>query len=100
LPSDGILDLTQDPAEPKIVSSGLATVREQPYDPSKDREKIRGMIALILTICLIAIVLFTLIMILTGVDIEKTKDTLELILSPVVGLVGAVTGFYFGEKQK
>ncbi len=58
------------------------------------------MIALILTICLIAIVLFTLIMILTGVDIEKTKDTLELILSPVVGLVGAVTGFYFGEKQK
>lgn len=87
--------MTQDP-----VSPGLATIKDKPYDPSKDREKIRGIIALILVCCLFTIVLFALILILTRVDIEKIKDTLELILSPVVGLVGAVTGFYFGEKQK
>ena len=95
MPSETELDLTQDP-----VSPGLATVGDKPFDPSKDREQVRGKIALILTWCLVGIVAVSLILILTRVSIDKIKDTLELILSPIVGLVGAVTGFYFGEKHK
>jgi hypothetical protein len=98
--AESVLDLTQAPENSKTASPGLAVFRDKPYDPSQDREKIRGRIALILTCCLVGIVAVSLILILTLVDIEKIKDTLEIILSPVVGLVGAVTGFYFGEKHK
>ena len=33
-------------------------------------------------------------------DIEALKSLLEIIFAPIVGLVGAVTGFYFGEKSR
>jgi len=82
------------------------------YDPAQDREKVRGQVALVLTWCLVGIVtamttagLATTVWCLHGGDC--TDATLELkaiaslatmVLTPLVGLVGAVTGFYFGEK--
>jgi hypothetical protein len=32
-------------------------------------------------------------------DLKSIRSVIELILTPLVGLVGAVTGFYFGEKS-
>jgi len=32
-------------------------------------------------------------------DIQNIKDIMELILSPTIGLVGAVVGFYFGSSE-
>ena len=32
--------------------------------------------------------------------VEDLRSVLELIISPVIGIVGAVTGFYFGEKSR
>ena len=33
-------------------------------------------------------------------NIDALKALLEIIFAPIVGLVGAVTGFYFGEKSR
>ena len=33
------------------------------------------------------------------VDLKSMRSVIELVLTPLVGLVGAVTGFYFGEKS-
>jgi len=85
---------------------------EGQYDPSKDRELIRGHVALILTWCLVGIVavlsvagLVTSVACMSGATCQpatielKTISTLAtIVLTPLVGLVGAVTGFYFGEK--
>ena len=33
-------------------------------------------------------------------SMEQVKTIIELLLTPLVGLVGAVTGFYFGEQSR
>jgi hypothetical protein len=33
------------------------------------------------------------------IELKSVRVIIELILTPLVGLVGAVTGFYFGEKS-
>jgi hypothetical protein len=86
---------------------------EKPYDPAPDRENVRGTIALALVSTLVGVIG---VVVLAGLLIETacySKDActpetielktiskmLELILTPLIGLVGAVTGFYFGEKS-
>jgi hypothetical protein len=43
---------------------------------------------------------FVFVMPINGANIETLKSLLEIIFAPIVGLVGAVTGFYFGEKSR
>jgi hypothetical protein len=35
-----------------------------------------------------------------GVSIADLKEIVETLIAPVIGVVGAVTGFYFGERQR
>jgi hypothetical protein len=92
-------DLTSDPKE-KEAAPGLARPPSFPYDPSHDREKKRGHIAMTLVCLLFAIVAASFVYILFRLcDIETLKSLLEIVFAPIVGLVGAVTGFYFGEKS-
>jgi negative regulator of sigma E activity len=86
---------------------------EKPYDPLPERENIRGQIAQWLIWTLVGVVAcVVLTAILTTVnclqkdscadqalDLSALRTVVELILTPLVGLVGAVTGFYFGEKS-
>ncbi len=72
----------------------------QRYDPSEDRERKRGQIALILVgllagLCVVAVLLGTTV---NDTRAASLKAVLELVFGPIVGLAGAVTGFYFGEK--
>ncbi len=70
------------------------------YDPARDREKVRGRIAVGLT-ALFGI----LVLVLLGATIggSLTLDDLAklagVLLSPVSGLLGAVTGFYYGAQS-
>jgi hypothetical protein len=97
------LDLTVKPGEVESAA-GLSRLEQKPYDPAPEREKKRGLIALVLVAALCGIIVlafaFVFVMPVTTTNIEALKSVLEIIFAPIVGLVGAVTGFYFGEKSR
>jgi hypothetical protein len=97
------LDLTLRPGEAED-SAGLSLPREKPYDPAPEREQKRGLIALVLvfSLCGIIVLAFAFVFVMPGssANIDALKSLLEIIFAPIVGLVGAVTGFYFGEKSR
>jgi hypothetical protein len=78
----------------------LGEYESQPYDPEPEREKLRGWIALILVGLLVAVVVFAFLTLWFGEAAHQSdlKALLDLIIAPIVGVVGAVTGFYFGGK--
>lgn len=109
-------DLTEINPAPAGVSSPSDVIQsptEEPYDPAPARENVRGMIALLLVWTLVAVVALVMIVgIVTAygchlkesctpetADLKSIRAVIELVLTPLVGLVGAVTGFYFGEKS-
>ena len=94
--SNSPLDLTTDKklgdvAGPDVVS----------YNPAQDREKVRGWMAGALIALLIGLMCFLCFAILGGMvkvtDLDKIVAT---ILTPIMGVVGTVIGFYFGEKSR
>ena len=99
---DGVeqLDLTATPGETQIESTPFRP-KTAPYDPAPEREKIRGSIALILVWLLVGLVAALFLSVwFFGTDLTNIKTILELVLAPIIGLVGAITGFYYGEKSK
>jgi len=114
------------PGEPDLNTLGATTaaagaappatpgeIVEKPYDPTADRETIRGTIALALVralVCVIAAVVLTGLVTAYAchggsacnaetMDLKSIRAVIEMVLTPLIGLVGAVTGFYFGEKS-
>ena|SRR5215468_8476239 len=93
------LDLVSSEAAAPAGASYAPTTA--PYDPSRQREHVRAGIAYALIGLLIAIILFSFgLLLFSTKGFDEVKGMLELVLAPVVGLVGAVTGFYYGEKSK
>jgi hypothetical protein len=97
------LDLTTR-AEEKEASPGLSNVPLVPWDPGPDREKKRGHIANVLIYVLAGMVVLSFVYIFVELwigksEIDNLKAMLEILFAPIIGLVGAVTGFYFGEKK-
>jgi len=98
-----------------VTESGqprVGPVETKPYDPTRDRENIRGQIALWLVWTLVGLIAATFLFAAGTVltcgsascnnqtkDLEAVKVVVQLLLTPLVGLVGAVAGFYFGEKS-
>jgi hypothetical protein len=95
------------------VAIPAGRIVEKPYDPAPDRENIRGTIARTLVWTLVGVIAAV---ILTGlatvvachakdacstetIELKTIRAVIELVLTPLIGLVGAVTGFYFGEKS-
>lgn len=95
------------------MTSPDSTIRDRSYDPAQDRETTRGSIALKLVWTLVGVIGGAMLMALvtTGIcswknactvetaNLSALKVILEVVLTPLIGLVGAVTGFYFGEKS-
>jgi hypothetical protein len=86
--------------------------KEKPFDPSPARENIRGQVALWLIWTLVGVIALVVVsaIVMAGIclniacsdkaiELAPLRTVVELILTPLVGLVGAVTGFYFGEKS-
>lgn len=104
--------LDEKPGEPGRDVGGPG-VADTSYNPAKDREKKRGQIAMLLVWLLVGIVFGTFALTFGKalcVDAENTticgplnvvevRTMIEMLLTPVVALVGAVTGFYFGESK-
>ncbi len=94
-PVQGALDLTVAPSE-----HDPRTQRE-PYDPAKDRERVRGRLAQWLLLLLAAVIAVVLGGLLAGrFSIEDVVKLAAVVLSPLVGLLGAVVGFYYGEQSR
>ena len=70
------------------------------YDPAEDRERVRGWIALALVglLAALAIIAFAMLQ-FHGAPASDIKALLDVLIGPIVGLVGTVTGFYFGQKS-
>jgi hypothetical protein len=93
--------------------ASASQIVEKPYDPTADRENIRGTIAQALVWTLVGVIAVVVVTGLVTIQECHTKDActpetvelktiravIELVLTPLIGLVGAVTGFYFGEKS-
>ncbi len=78
-----------------------ADPHREPYDPSRDRERVRGVVALLMIGLLIGIVIAMIGGLITGyLSADATEKVAAVILSPVVGLLGAVLGFYYGEQSR
>lgn len=99
----GVVNLDEVPERvspgPDDKGGPRAVVREERYDPTRDSEKMRGAIAIVLLSILAAVILFAFIGLWTmRITIDDTRVILELLFAPLVGLVGAVTGFYYGSR--
>lgn len=96
-----VLDATLSTGSTAPTLSAPSTER---YDPEKSRDKTRTYIAYwllsLLTILLLSS--FGLLLAIAGstskVTFEQLKSLVELLLGPLIALVSAATGFYFGSQ--
>lgn len=91
------LDLTGEKASDGHTALEPSTV---PYNSDEDRERIRGLVALFLSGLLAFVVLGSFIGLAAKlIEMKDLKELLTIVLGPIIALVGAATGFYFGGKK-
>ena len=91
----GNLDFTDEP----VSEERLETAGTIPYDPGRDREMIRGYLAIGILIILAVVVVGAFLTVWLDLGTREDLDLiLTALLSPVVGLFGAVSGFYYGSR--
>jgi len=104
--TDQELDTRTDDKGTGLLPSPPATA---PYQIEVERERKRGFIAVMLVWLLVGTVASAFIMAylksfttfdLGGLLVKDVKEILTIIFSPIVALVGTVTGFYFGGKSE
>lgn len=90
------LDLTDEPIGKPVVAMPITATR--PYDPRPLEDAARRRIAYSL-IALLGLIVLAMLLLL-GAGIIKAADMKEfaVVLGPVVTLVSAATGFYYGTK--
>ncbi len=89
------IDLTEDYTTQKSLS-----FEQKPYDSRPHEDKARKNIAYLLIGLLIIVILWALVSISVWPDREpQIKNVIQLILSPLIALVSAATGFYYGSKK-
>jgi hypothetical protein len=93
------LDLTTEPPVAPTAGTGPA-LAITPYDPSRDRERLRGTLAKLL-LALLAVVAIGPVaaLIFSQIDGAALKDILAGVFTPLLGVFGTITGFYFGNAQ-
>jgi hypothetical protein len=73
----------------------------KPYDPAEDREKVRGLIAVDMTVLFAVIMVAFVAAAISGLmPADGLEKLAGLVISPVSGLLGAVAGFYYGEQSR
>ena len=71
-----------------------------PFDPEPQRERIRGWSALALLGMLALVLLLVFISMWVGMNAEVLRTVLTIIFGPLVTLVSAATGFYYGSRSR
>ena len=94
--SEGNFDFTTEAPKSDHIS---APHIGEPYDPRPQEDSARRRIAYLLIWLLWLIVLGMLLMLYCGsIEVEDLKE-FSIILGPIVTLVSAATGFYYGTKS-
>lgn len=95
-----VLDATvPDPNEP---APGLDQPKSKSYDPEQFRDQARKRITYWLLVLLTLLVIFAfvgLFLIEGKPTFEHLKNLVEMLLGPIIALVSAATGFYFGAQS-
>jgi len=89
---------------PPAPESPLLAEERPSEDFEREREKQRGRLAIVLVFILLAVVLVSVWYVLTaasapGGQFPTIPAIIGSLLAPLVGLVGAVTGFYYGAQS-
>lgn len=63
------------------------------------KERWRGPLAGVLVGATVAIPLLAILAVICGTDANDLTDITQVLYPPLVGLVGAVIGFYFGDRR-
>lgn len=79
---------------------GPGTPPVKPFDSARWRELTRAALAGALTLLLaVALLMVVWAVVYHGYSTQDASDLLCVVLAPLVGLVGAATGFYYGGKH-
>jgi hypothetical protein len=95
-----VLDATI--SDPSVAAPTLEKPATTAYDPDKDREGARkGITYWLLTLLslLFVISFLALATLKDSLTFDQLKSLVELLLGPLVALVSAATGFYFGAQS-
>jgi hypothetical protein len=76
--------------------------KSEPYDPEKDREKVRGRITFATTIVfgVVLVIYLGAAFWATGERWTNKKDAMSSVLPAVTSVLGTVVGFYFGSQKR
>lgn len=95
-----LLDLTSNTASDQGTADSAYTLKEEAYDPQPLVDSARRRIAYILLSMLGFILLWSLSIITIWPNLTNDViSLLQIVLSPIIALVSAATGFYYGSKN-
>jgi len=73
---------------------------EKPYEPDRDRERVRGRIAYGLLALIAALTITLMVMAIRGTSLDDLTKLHAIILTPLITLTSGIVGFYFGAQTK
>jgi len=98
--AEDVLDATV--PDPNEAAPGLDAPQSKPYDPEQFRDQARKRITYWLLILLTLLVTYAFggFFLIEGKrSFEDLKSLIEMLLGPIIALVSAATGFYFGAQS-
>ena len=100
------LDLTQGDSEKSLQNYKIDEhIEEMPYDSRPQEDTARRVIAYVLLGMLAGVLLFSFVSLIIAQvksdkeDVNSLIKVLQIVLSPLIALVSAATGFYYGSKK-
>jgi hypothetical protein len=99
-PAEGMLTpIEVEPSPGLELPGGLAPTRTREYEPGQHLAESRRWVAFWLLSILSGVLVVSWGTLLTGwIDFESIQALMTIVFAPIIGLVGAATGFYFGER--
>jgi hypothetical protein len=98
--TEEVLDATI--SDPNVDAPGLTGPSSKPYNPDEFRDNARKRITywLLALLTVLFVGAFVSLFVIEGQpQFEQLKALLEILLGPLVALVSAATGFYFGAQS-
>jgi len=105
------LDLTNEPSgggrppqidltDERVADDRVNQPDRAPFDPSRQRESMRGVVAGLLLVILAFIITAAFLSYwFNWASQDEIEGLLTIVFAPLIGLVGAATGFYFGSTE-